>query len=261
MNATIETTFAGVMLAETYSPAVNPAGWWVSEKLDGVRAYWTGRELLTRNGNVICAPGWFTASLPDFALDGELWIGRGQFQRVSAIVRRRTPDDAWRSITFQVFDAPEAPGGFERRMETLTAWAATAPEWIAVVVQQRCVDAADLNERLSAIESVGGEGLMLRAADSPYDTGRSADLLKVKRISDADAVVVGYAPGRGKHAGRIGALLVRTDAGIEFELGTGLRDDERDSPPTIGARVIFRYSGLTDSAVPRFARFVGVRAD
>ena len=49
-----------LLLAESWSPETNPSGWWLSEKLDGVRAYWDGTQFLSRNGNRYVAPEWFT---------------------------------------------------------------------------------------------------------------------------------------------------------------------------------------------------------
>ena len=89
----------------------------VSEKLDGVRAYWNGRELLSRGGHRFSAPDWFVAGFPDTPLDGELWLGRGRFEELSAAVRRYRPDeDEWRAIRFMVFDLPASELPFEARL-------------------------------------------------------------------------------------------------------------------------------------------------
>ncbi|MDP3031565.1 MAG: DNA ligase, partial [Rhodocyclaceae bacterium] len=72
-----------LLLAERYQGGIDVSQYWVSEKLDGVRAYWDGRQLRFRSGNVILAPAWFIAALPAHSLDGELWLGRGTFERLS----------------------------------------------------------------------------------------------------------------------------------------------------------------------------------
>ena len=88
----------------------------VSEKYDGIRAIWTGSQLLTRQGNVISAPEWFTAPLPDVWLDGELWTKRQNFEELSSIVRTQTPkDNRWRQVKYMVFDMPDARLPFEER--------------------------------------------------------------------------------------------------------------------------------------------------
>ena len=79
-----------LLLATRWEPDVDPAGWWMSEKLDGVRAYWTGSKFLSRNGNEFKAPGWCCKNCPRAPLDGELWIGRGAFRGwLAAALRRR----------------------------------------------------------------------------------------------------------------------------------------------------------------------------
>jgi DNA ligase-1 len=84
------------LLAESWNADLNPAGYWMSEKLDGVRAFWTGTHFLSRQGNRFHAPAWFTAGLPLEPLDGELWLGRKQLQRTVSIVRRQDEPDHWR---------------------------------------------------------------------------------------------------------------------------------------------------------------------
>src|SRR5690554_4407467 len=79
------------MLADRYHEGIDPAPYWVSEKYDGVRARWDGRALMLRGGGVIAAPDWFTAALPAETLDGELWMGRRSFDRLSGLVRRNAP--------------------------------------------------------------------------------------------------------------------------------------------------------------------------
>src|SRR5206468_10999995 len=96
-----------LLLAERWDNVLDPTGWWLSEKLDGVRAYWDGKQLWSRLGNVLHAPDWFVAGLPDVPLDGELWLGRKKFQRTLSIVRRQDKTDLWREVRYVVFDAPK----------------------------------------------------------------------------------------------------------------------------------------------------------
>jgi len=109
-----------LLLANVWNPSIDPTGWWISEKYDGLRGYWDGRRIWTRQGNLIHAPNYFFAELPrDIALDGELWISRGKFEETISIVRSETPDDRWKSVRFMVFDAPQAKGTCEERMQFL----------------------------------------------------------------------------------------------------------------------------------------------
>lgn len=250
-----------LLLAQPAPASMDPAGWLVSEKFDGVRAFWDGQQLRFRSGAPIAAPAWFTRRLPALPLDGELWIGRGRFQALSGIVRRTAADTAgWQALRYMLFELPDGEGDFAARAARLRELAHGAgwPQLIAVE-QQRLPSAQALQQRLAAIVAAGGEGLMLHRADAPYHTGRSPALLKLKPLQDAEAQVTGHVAGRGKHAGRLGALRVCSENGIEFLLGTGFSDAEREAPPPLGSWVTFTYRGLTTDGVPRFASFLRVR--
>lgn len=252
-----------LLLAEVYRGQVDPAACLVSEKLDGVRAYWDGRTLLTRGGKEVGVPAWFAAALPAQPLDGELWLGRGSFDRLSALVRRAVPDDAaWRQVRYMIFELPEAPGSFAERAARIREVVAEAGvPWLQAVEQFRVADRRALERRLDAVVRAGGEGLMLHRADAPYLTGRSDVLLKLKPWLDAEAEVIGHSPGEGRYAGMLGALRVRSADGREFSLGSGLSDDQRRHPPPPGTIVTYRYRDLTPRGLPRFASFLRVRDD
>jgi DNA ligase 1 len=250
-----------LLLAETVKGNIDVAAYLVSEKLDGVRAYWDGRTLRFRSGNVIRAPQWFVGSLPKQALDGELWMGRGTFERLSAAVRREQPDDReWREIRYMIFELPGHSGSFiERAEEIKRVVAAAGQPWLQAVEQFRLPDRKSLDARLAEVAKAGGEGLMLHLADAPYQSGRSDVLLKLKLWQDAEATVIGHVPGKGKYRNVLGALRVRTDDGRVFSLGSGLSDDFRRNPPPIGTRVTYRYRHLTEKGLPRFATFWRLR--
>ena len=251
------------MLAKNWQLGVSPAAYLVSEKLDGVRALWDGRVLRFRSGRQIAAPDWFLAALPSTALDGELWLGRGQFDRLSGAVRRNVPVDAeWRDIRYMIFDLPAGAGPFAERLERLAAvLSAQAVPWLQKIDQVQLPSAAVLQQRLQDVADLGGEGLMLHRADALWSAGRSDTLRKLKPLPDDEARVVGYEPGKGRLAGRVGALLVEMDSGRRFSLGTGLSDADRQTPPALGTVVTYRYRGLTPSGLPRFASFVRQRPE
>jgi DNA ligase 1 len=251
-----------LLLAHRWEVDHDPTGWWMSEKLDGVRAYWDGEAFVSRLGNQFLAPDWFIADLPADTLDGELWVDRKRFQRTISIVRSGAAGDEWRAVRYVVFDAPNAKGTFEARLaharkvlERAGAPHAHCHEHVA------CSGIDHLREELRRVEALGGEGLMLRQPASPYVVGRSTTLLKVKTFQDAEARVVEHAPGTGKHKGRLGALVVELADGTRFSIGTGFSDAERASPPRLGAIVTFRYQELSDDGVPRFPSYVGERLD
>ncbi|WP_460028397.1 DNA ligase [Methyloparacoccus murrellii] len=253
-----------LLLANTLRADVRVEDYLVSEKYDGVRGYWTGSRFLTRGGETIPAPAWFTAGWPRQALDGELWAGRGRFARSVSILRPPAGDTAaWREIRYLVFDLPDHPGPFLERYRALTALVAGIGQpWVQAVEQTPVASRAALTARLQEVVRQGGEGLMLHRADAPYRPGRSDDLLKLKPFTDADARVVGHVPGKGRYAGLLGSLEVETPEGVRFRLGSGFSVEERRAPPPIGSWVSYRHDGIhPQSGIPRFARFLRLRDD
>lgn len=251
-----------VLLAHVWENDTELSGWWMSEKLDGVRAYWDGKKFLSRLGNSYNAPEWFTKGLPDTPLDGELWVGRKKFQRCVSIVRQKDPHDEWRDVQYLVFDAPSEKGPFEDRLAYIDRYMKKhAPAYARFHEHVICKGTSHMREELKRVEGLGGEGLMMRRPGSSYEVGRSYTLLKVKSFHDAEARVIGHQEGTGKHKGRLGALLVEMPNGTRFAVGTGLSDAERKSPPSVGSIITYRYQELSDGGVPRFPSYVGIRTD
>ncbi len=252
-----------LQLARVYQAGMDLQGYWVSEKLDGVRAYWDGQQLLSRGGNIIAAPGWFLRDFPAQPLDGELWMGRGRFAQVSAAVRRLQPKaQEWRQIRFMVFDLPASGVPFSERVKRMRELVGkTSSYHLALVEQRPATDHGALLARLDRVLAVGGEGLMLHHGDSFYKAGRTAALLKVKTFQDAEATVVDYSDGKGKYQGQVGTLVVETGDGRRFKLGSGLSDNERADPPPVGSTVTYKFFGLTANGLPRFASFLRIRND
>ena len=256
------------MLANVYRPGVVLADYWVSEKFDGVRGYWDGQRLWTRGGEPIAVPAWFTAGWPKIAMDGELWAGRGQFGKAVSMARHQKPDDsAWHTMRFMVFDLPAQSGTFTERIPVLNGVVSRIDQhWVQAVVQQKVSSPQALKLLLTQTVKNGGEGLMLHRGASLYKGQRSDDLLKLKTHEDAEARVVAHIPGKGKYLGLLGALLVEMPAregrpARRFKLGTGFSDAQRKNPAAIGAQVTYRFRGLNDSGIPRFASFMRVRED
>jgi len=245
----------GVLLARNYDGR-DPSGWWMSEKLDGVRAQWDGTHLVSREGNIFNAPAWFTAGLPNMKLDGELWMGRKAFQRTTPIVLGHYPK-AWQMLRYMVFDAPQSIG-FERRVANIREAIADAP-FATFHRHELCRGRDHLDAELRRVEAEGGEGLMIRQPYSIWIGKRSDTLLKVQSFSDAEATVVNYVKGTGRNAGMVGALMVCA-FGRVFGIG-GLPTRVKANPPALGSTITFRYQGTTDAGVPRCARYAGVRAD
>ena len=237
-------------------------GWLMSEKLDGVRGYWNGKRLLTRKGNAMHPPAWFTKPLPPFALDGELWHKRNDFAFVQNTVLDAVPSENWKQISYNIFEVPDAPGDFPVRLNKARAWFKAHPAPHVHIVKQIVCNGPDhLNAFLEKIETLGGEGVIIKDPRLPYRAGRLSKVLKVKNFSDMEGTVIAQNPGKGKFKGMLGSLTVRLENAIEFNLGSGFTDADRRHPPPIGAIVTFKYQGFTKNGIPRFASFMRVRKD
>ncbi|MGI9229378.1 MAG: DNA ligase [Gammaproteobacteria bacterium] len=259
--AAAEMNTPSLMLARVYHDDIDLEQYWVSEKLDGVRARWDGKNLISRQGNPFNAPLWFVKDFPSVPLDGELWMGRGTFEKLSGAVRRQQPEQAqWRAIRLMVFDLPASPEVFDLRLQTIRRIVRDASSpYLGMVEQFRVGGRDELMQRLKQVISDGGEGLMLHRGGAIYKAGRTHDLLKLKVHQDAEAVVVGHLPGKGKLSGMLGSLLVETPDGLRFRIGTGFSNRERQNPPPLGTTITYRYYGKTGRGVPRFASFMRIR--
>jgi DNA ligase-1 len=248
-----------IMLAENYQQGINTSEYFVSEKLDGVRARWDGRRLISRGGNVFATPEWFTKDFPGNSLDGELWMGRGRYEETASIVRKQQPHEGWRNIRLMVFDLPEHGGTFDERVIEMNRLATeVASAYLGIIEQQSIATEEALKVQLQTVVAQGGEGLMLNRKTARYASGRSQDLLKLKPFDDAEATVIGYRPGKGKYTGHVGSLKVRTNQGIVFFIGTGLSDAQRRNPPPLQSQITFRYQGITKNGIPRFPVFLRI---
>lgn len=250
-----------VLLLKTYDETQDVTGWLMSEKLDGMRAIWDGHTLKSRQGNRISAPDWFLAGLPPFELDGELWTKRNDFENIISIVRQQTPDDRWQSITYNIFEVPNQSGGLLARLSVLENYLTEHPSAFVKIIPQTTVSSSNqLKSELAIISQLGAEGLVVRKPDTEYHSGRSDDDLKVKRYQDAECTVIAHKEGKGKNTGKTGALKCQLESGRTFYIGSGLSDQQRESPPPIGTIITFKYFGFTKNDLPRFPVFMRVRA-
>lgn len=261
-NALAEEPTFSFLLASTFDPEKHSLDdYYLSEKLDGVRAYWNGHDLRSRGGQTFAAPEWFLESLPNTPLDGELWGGRQTFDEVSGIVRRNQPHEGWRKVTFMVFELPQAKGDFSMRYQQMLQLQAKHGNQRWQVVEQRAAPQtlANLEAMLIKLDAEGGEGLMLKSKIAAYRGGRSGKLLKVKLKNDAEALVIAHHAGKGRLAAVMGSMTVQMPNGIQFKIGSGFSDIQRKNPPAIGTTVTYQYNGLTKNGKPRFPVFWRVR--
>ena len=252
-------------LAKVYDFSERPSDeieqYWVSEKLDGVRAYWDGKKLISRQGNSYNAPNWFTKGFPAQPLDGELWIKRSTFEQLVSTVRKDKPiDSEWKQVKYMIFDLPASSSSFTDRLTELHQLLDDHDNpYLQLIKQYRLTDHDELQEKLKSVIKLGGEGLMLHRGDSSYKVGRTSDILKVKTYQDAEAIVIAHLPGKGKYEGMLGAILVELPDGKRFKIGTGFKDKDRKNPPVIGSEITYKYFGLTRKGIPKFASFLRIR--
>jgi DNA ligase-1 len=247
--------------ATSYKAVENINQYWISEKLDGMRGYWNGQQLVTRQGNIIHSPTWFTKNWPTTAIDGELWIGREQFQSTVSCVRKIKIDEAcWRNVRFMIFDLPKHPGTFTERIKSMqTITNTTSSKHLDMIKQFKLTSNQQLDDTLNSITFNQGEGLMIHKGSAYYHVGRTNNIMKLKKDQHDEATVIAYIGGKGKYQGMLGAIKVRTATGIVFKIGSGFSDYERANPPTMGSTITYKYNGNTKAGIPRFARFFRIR--
>jgi DNA ligase-1 len=252
-----------IQLANIYHQDIDIKNYLVSEKLDGVRGYWNGKDLISKEGKIFLVPKWFPADFPSEHLEGELWIDRGKFEMVSGIVRTENPDNQdWQKIHFMLFDMPKYPGTFVQRLNAMKNLVANShSKYLRIIPQSRIYDHQSLIKLLNETVKNGGEGLMLHREDSLYSATRNDDLLKLKTYEDAEAKVLAIIKGKGKYQKMMGAILVENEEGIKFKIGGGFSDEQRSNPPAIGSIITYKYFGKTKDGKPRFASFMRVREE
>ena len=228
-----------------------------SEKLDGIRAIWTGSELRTKQGTRLFAPDAFIAALPDYPVEGELWAGRGTFEFLMSVVLDKTPDtQEWNKVHFMLFDLPTHKGRYTVRYQALRELVQEMGEpHIQFIEHQAVKNEHALMQELEQRVHLGAEGLILRNKNALYVSGRDESVQKLKITQDAEVQVMAYFEGKGKYKGKMGSMLVKMDNGKTFKIGTGFTDAERMNPPQIGSKVTYRFNGLTKNGIPKFARY------
>ena len=276
----------GVMLAHVYKDANNkiktppkgfpkaPDGWWLSEKFDGYRAIWDGKDFRSRNNNIFEAPTWFKDWLPaSISLDGELFLGRESFEECGLFRRKVPDDDQWRhaKVKYQIFDSPSAKGTFEERLafignlikQKCKCVKTKDPCPLILAKQTKVKNEEHVMEIYGTLLEKGAEGVMLRSPGSPYEPKRSSHLLKVKPHFDEECRIIGYKDGTGKYTGKLGAFkceLVKNNK-IKFDT-SGMNDEIRNNYKTthpIGTIITFVHMGIMKSGAPRHPNYLRKR--
>ncbi len=260
INASAFVNKPKIQLATIYSAPDDISHYWISEKLDGVRGYWDGYKLRTKQGNIITTPVGFTQHWPAIKMDGELWASRNQFDQTSGCIRQKIPSNCWQQIKLHLFDLPEHQGAFSERINAMKALVNRSKSpTLRVIKQYKALSIKQLFEDLDNIVAQHGEGLMLHHQDAKYKSGRSNDLMKLKKYQDAEARVIRHIEGKGKFNNMLGSIEVITPDGIIFKIGSGFSNAQRQNPPKVGETITYKYVGKTKRGVPRFASFMRIR--
>ena len=289
------------MLAKEYDKNMTslkgnpPNGWYISEKYDGYRARWMKQDniFLSRNEKPFNAPDWFKQSIPDEDFDGELWVGRDNFEKMG-VVRKKIPiDEEWKAIKYIVYDLPNLKVPFKERIKSLKKivednnkqwdeYKLTLDESYhhlkspLIFAKQTIIKNKDHLEMIyQEIIKEGGEGIMLKHPDSTYENKRSNMMLKYKPVFDEEAIIIDYKLGKGKYEGLLGAFickplinmntyhLIDSNENHEFTI-SGMDDEIRnefDTSHPIGTIISYEHSGKTTTGKPRFGRYVRKRDD
>lgn len=242
-----------LFLLNVYSKDINITSWYMSEKLDGVRAYWDGERLISRAGYDFNAPEFFTKDFPKHELDGELWSKREDFSNINSIVSTQDDKARWSELTYNIFEVPNAKGGLLKRLSLVKE-----SKYLKLIKQIKVREREHLEEFFKELEAKGAEGLVVRDASLDYYAKRNNSALKVKSFSDDECEVINYTKGRGKYKDMLGSLVCKMQDGKIIKIGSGLSDKERAKPPQIGAIITFKYYGLTSKGNPRFPVFLRV---
>jgi len=190
-------------LADVWKPAPLSGQWIAEPKVDGVRCLYVAGQILSREGNPLPCTDHLLPELQRLerrfgqamVLDGE--FEAGSFLQTIGVLSSRGRSDVLGRI--HLFDAvPHADWVKDASTEPLTArrkllevalegW---EPKHLRLITQRPVANAGQVLAMANAIWAAGGEGVMLKRADSRYQRRRSTAWLKHKRkLSLAGTVV------------------------------------------------------------------------
>lgn len=259
--------FSGLLLANKWDKKLDVTGWLMSEKYDGVRCFWNGNELYSRSGSIIKTPKFFTRNFPRSPLDGELHLGRNNYEECAQIIANGEKDHSgWLQMSFIVLDAPAMNLLFRQRLSMLERvfTEGNNPTFMKLN-KHRCVkDNSHVMEELARIESIGGEGVMLKNPSSLYEGRRTWAMLKVKSYLDEEAQIlrkVFFKMNKPTEKRRVKALIMKKENGIEFRLRNGLNSEKNKNSFEIGNTVTYKFKGYDQQNIPKFPVYQRMRAE
>lgn len=245
------------------SIAENIESYAISEKFDGVRGIWDGKEMFSKNGKKLAIPPCFAEKLAILELkdgefvEGELWADYGKFAEVSSLARRKNPTCAeFESVKYLIFNAQlnESSDFLANLSKIQSILESHKTPQIRTITQHKFHSSKELQDFFDAVVAKGGEGVILRDSHTAF---------KLKAQHDAECKIIDYTRGKGRLSGKVGAIVCESLAdknagiknGIIFRIGSGLSDEMRTNPPKIGTIITYKFSGVSKNSVPLHTRF------
>lgn len=257
----------------------------VQPKFDGIRAIFTKDVAQTRNGeDHHCVPHIrkvlepFFAKYPNAILDGELYNHalHDDFNKISSLVRKKKLTDhdleaARKMIKFYCYDAPKFDNDedwneltpYKVRYQVLKEELSHL-DYIVVVDNKVAHSEDDVKLFHNNFVDLGYEGAIIRVIDSPYENGRTKNLLKHKIFESDEFILRDIREGKGNKAGMAAHADFLTHEGKPFTANLKGKQWWREEllknkDQAIGKACTVEFFRYTPDRIPRFPYLVDIR--
>ncbi len=227
-------------------PVAEGTEFWLTQKLNGVRATFYNGKLIARSGVPYKGLDDLISEierlpLGAYVLDGELTLkDKGSlsdneaFRVATGILN--SDDVNKTAICYTVFDIipredfdsdnPKIPYSERRKMLDIFSKFVSDNGTLRVLpVLYQGDDQLVIDKLLEQMVAEDKEGLMLNT-DVPYKRTRHKGILKIKRFYTMDLKIIGYEEGTGRLEGTLGALVLEYK-GNTVKVGSGFTDEQR----------------------------------
>lgn len=255
------------IIFKNFDSRIDISNYFVSEKFDGIRALWDGKNMFSKRGKIIAIPRCFAEKLAPLALqngefvEGELWIDYGDFEGISSVILRKNPScEDFQKVKYLIFNAHL--GESSDFLANLTKIknvldSQNVPQNIQVIAQHKFATQKELDDFFNAVVAKGGEGVIVRDSQIAF---------KLKPQNDAECKIINFSRGKGRIADKVGAIICESledknsgiKAGLRFKIGSGLSDKMRQNPPQIGTIITYKFSGVSKNGIPKHTRFLRI---
>ena len=273
-------------------PVKNGTEFWLTEKLNGVRATFDNGQLIARSGIPFTGLEHIVrdvnfVSVAGFVLDGELVLkDKGElsdneaFRIVTGILNSDSENKT--RVCFRIFDAIPQNDFYSSHPTTKYSVRRTILTELEKAFEKNCVKNAEvvpilyhgtdikmIDKFLDKMVEEDKEGCMLNK-DVPYRRKRHKGILKIKRFYTMDLPIIRCEEGAGRLQGTLGALVLNYK-GNEVKVGSGFSDEQRKgfwehSEELIGTICEVKYKEISSDKHTRlkslqFPVFVTLRTD